>query len=131
MKNVEDLDKKVKRLERKSYCGLLTSYEFVMKGYKILDSIQRFYEEGRNFGAVLFNQDTIYISREDKLSEILHYIQDDNIKIVGIYGMGGVGKTTILKRIREEMLINKRHEFQSIIWITVSQDVNVTSIDNV
>ncbi|KAI9081562.1 hypothetical protein K1719_036448 [Acacia pycnantha] len=52
-------------------------------------------------------------------------IEDTNIGIIGLYGMGEVGKTTFLKEITNELV--KRSGFY-IVWVVVSKCPNLDSI---
>ncbi|XP_058075714.1 disease resistance protein RPS5-like [Magnolia sinica] len=61
------------------------------------------------------------------LSNALGLISEDEVGIFGIYGMGGVGKTTLLKKINNEFLV-RTHEFAFIIWVVVSKELNVEKI---
>ncbi|MQM09611.1 hypothetical protein Taro_042483 [Colocasia esculenta] len=67
---------------------------------------------------------------EETLSEIRsHLINDESVGIIGICGMGGVGKTTMLKRINNEFLEPGRWgSFDLVIWVTVSQTVSILNI---
>ncbi|XP_059639461.1 probable disease resistance protein At5g63020 [Cornus florida] len=56
-----------------------------------------------------------------KLSSLL---REDGTEIIGICGMGGVGKTTLLKKINNELAIQSRSEFDEVIWVTVSKDLS-------
>ncbi|XP_074305263.1 disease resistance protein RPS2-like [Silene latifolia] len=61
------------------------------------------------------------------LETAISYIADDNVGILGIYGMGGVGKTTLLKEINNEYL-SRPHDFEVVIWVSVSKDFGVDRI---
>ncbi|KAK4285090.1 hypothetical protein QN277_001833 [Acacia crassicarpa] len=52
-------------------------------------------------------------------------IEEGNVGIIGLYGMGGVGKTTLLKKINNEL--GKRSDFY-IIWVVVSKSPNFDTI---
>ncbi|KAL7588282.1 hypothetical protein Lser_V15G40133 [Lactuca serriola] len=58
------------------------------------------------------------------LREIIEAIKDESIQMVGIYGSGGVGKTTLAKEVAAEV----KNLFAEIVFITVSQTVDVKEI---
>ena len=60
------------------------------------------------------------------LEEILHCILNREMRIIGVHGMGGVGKTTIMMNINNRLM--KTKDFDDIIWITVSKGVDVNRL---
>ncbi|XP_044484329.1 probable disease resistance protein At4g27220 [Mangifera indica] len=46
-------------------------------------------------------------SRKQAFQEIMEALQDVNINMIGVYGMGGVGKTTLVKKVAWEAKKNK------------------------
>ncbi|KAI9107802.1 hypothetical protein K1719_021138 [Acacia pycnantha] len=58
-------------------------------------------------------------------------IEEENVGIIGLYGMGGVGKTTLLKKINNE-LRKRMLGFDFVMWAVVSKEPNQNSImDNI
>ncbi|PON39506.1 AAA+ ATPase [Parasponia andersonii] len=55
------------------------------------------------------------------LEEVYKHLEEDEVGVIGVYGMGGVGKTTLLKHINNGFL-TKTHDFDVVIWVTVSKD---------
>ncbi|KAK6120606.1 hypothetical protein DH2020_045657 [Rehmannia glutinosa] len=58
------------------------------------------------------------------LQRTWEYLMDINTQIIGIYGMGGVGKTSIVKEINN-MLLKEDTHFDNVIWVTASKDSNM------
>ncbi|KAF7843713.1 putative disease resistance protein [Senna tora] len=55
----------------------------------------------------------------------------ENVGVIGLYGMGGVGKTTLLKKFNNQ-LVSRRQDFDFVMWIVVSKEPNLDSImDNI
>jgi disease resistance protein RPS2 len=61
-----------------------------------------------------------------KLEERL--IEDSNIRIIGVFGMGGVGKTSLLQTINNSLKV--RNAFDPIIWVTVSKDYDILKLQD-
>ncbi|XWS51868.1 hypothetical protein CRYUN_Cryun11dG0018900 [Craigia yunnanensis] len=70
----------------------------------------------------------INLGLDSKLDEVWRWIEDPSVGIIGIYGMGGVGKTTILKKVNNKFL-EISHSSNPVIWIIVSKDSDVESVD--
>ncbi|TMW83181.1 hypothetical protein EJD97_002601 [Solanum chilense] len=51
------------------------------------------------------------------------------VSSIGIYGMGGVGKTTLAMHIHDHLLKESRF-WGNVYWITVSQDFSISGIQN-
>ncbi|XP_021288285.1 disease resistance protein At4g27190-like [Herrania umbratica] len=61
------------------------------------------------------------------MEEIWTCLMDDGIGKIGVWGMGGVGKTTIMKLINNQLL-KETQKFNIVIWITVSKEMNISKI---
>ncbi|GLT25293.1 hypothetical protein SLA2020_004310 [Shorea laevis] len=55
--------------------------------------------------------------------EIWGYLMGDNVGMIGVCGIGGVGKTTIMKNVHNDL--QREIRFQKVIWVTVSYPLNV------
>ncbi|KAJ6314026.1 hypothetical protein OIU78_017644 [Salix suchowensis] len=55
-------------------------------------------------------------------------LKDDNVNMIGLYGMGGVGKTTLVKEIGRKA--KESQLFDVVLLATVSQNPNVKNIQN-
>ncbi|KAF3666212.1 putative nudix hydrolase 8-like [Capsicum annuum] len=56
------------------------------------------------------------------LHKILQLLEDDKVCIIGVWGNGGVGKTTLVKNLNNELLKNlpsSKLSFGVVIWVTV------------
>lgn len=57
-------------------------------------------------------------SRQDTMKEIRDALKDDSTNMIGIYGMGGVGKTTLVEEIRNRA--KSTELFDKILMATIS-----------
>ncbi|GKV45562.1 hypothetical protein SLEP1_g52631 [Rubroshorea leprosula] len=67
---------------------------------------------------------------EDTMKEeILGYLKGNEVPMIGVCGIGGVGKTTIMKHIHNELLLMESR-FDKVIWVTVSYPLNVVRLQH-
>ncbi|KAG2260760.1 hypothetical protein Bca52824_080054 [Brassica carinata] len=67
------------------------------------------------------------IGQETMLEMVWNRLMEDEVGIVGLYGMGGVGKTTLLTQINNRFS-NRGGGFDVVIWVVVSQNATVRKI---
>nr|DAD43737.1 TPA_asm: hypothetical protein HUJ06_001967 [Nelumbo nucifera] len=68
----------------------------------------------------------MFKSRELAIKEIREALRDENVHVIGVYGMGGVGKTTLVKEIGKQ--VEKEKLFDKVVMAVVSQDRNLKQI---
>ncbi|KAF6133930.1 hypothetical protein GIB67_040694 [Kingdonia uniflora] len=64
----------------------------------------------------------VFASREATKKKIIQALMGDQTKLIRAYGMGGVGKTTLMKEIRKQL--EKTNLFYKVVLATVSQNRN-------
>ena len=68
------------------------------------------------------------IGVENILSEICGFVEDEGSRIMGLYGMGGVGKTTLLIAIYNHFSGKRSGGFDLVIPVVVSHHVDIVLI---
>ncbi|GLT46131.1 hypothetical protein SLA2020_199110 [Shorea laevis] len=66
---------------------------------------------------------------ESTFDKVWACLTDEGSNIIGLYGMGGVGKTTLLNHINNE-LGRRRNNFDIVIWATVSRNHTVEKVQD-
>ncbi|KAJ0006943.1 hypothetical protein Pint_30177 [Pistacia integerrima] len=59
--------------------------------------------------------------------EVWRCIEEEQVGTVGLYGMGGVGKTTLLTQINNKLL-DISNSYDTVIWVVVSRDLQLEKI---
>ncbi|XP_020223490.1 probable disease resistance protein At4g27220 [Cajanus cajan] len=58
------------------------------------------------------------------VGKIWDWLMNDGVLIIGVYGMGGVGKTSMLMHIHN-MLLKSVTNFDNVFWVTLSQSSSI------
>ncbi|GLT95982.1 hypothetical protein SLE2022_136330 [Rubroshorea leprosula] len=61
--------------------------------------------------------------RDDIQDQILEWLKGDEVTRIAVSGMGGVGKTTIMKQVHNQLL--KESKFNKVVWVKVSKDFDI------
>ncbi|XP_074281405.1 disease resistance protein At4g27190-like [Silene latifolia] len=77
------------------------------------------------FGKFPKNINDVHSLREN-VEKLIDRLNDDTIKKIGIWGMSGVGKTTILENLYEE--VAKRQMFDVMLWVTMTKEGGLDQI---
>ncbi|GLT26059.1 hypothetical protein SLA2020_011460 [Shorea laevis] len=69
------------------------------------------------------------VGLESTFDKVWACLTDEGSNIIGLYGMGGVGKTTLLSQINNE-LQQRRNNFDIVIWATVSKNHTIEKVQD-
>ena len=69
------------------------------------------------------------VGLETLFDKVWKDLNDENVEIMGLYGMRGVGKTTLLKNINNNFL--KTPMEYNAIWVVVSKNHRLENLQNV
>ncbi|PIA24875.1 hypothetical protein AQUCO_16600006v1, partial [Aquilegia coerulea] len=70
------------------------------------------------------------LPRDSLMNDLMEALGDSNIRSIGVHGMGGIGKTTLVEKINNELYGRKL--FNKVIMVIVSKDPDLMKIqDNV
>ncbi|TXG71310.1 hypothetical protein EZV62_006245 [Acer yangbiense] len=65
-------------------------------------------------------------SRMQVFEKIMKALADEDVNLIGVYGMGGVGKTTLVKRVAAQVLEDKL--FDMVVMAEVTQTLDIKNI---
>ncbi|WVY91191.1 hypothetical protein V8G54_036705 [Vigna mungo] len=101
--------------------------------------LQKIIEEGRqyiqlqhiasipsNTSDILTEKSMKFDSRKYASNQLMEALKDDGIAMIGLYGMGGSGKTTLAMEVKK--IAEAEHLFDSVIFVPVSSTVEVPRI---
>ncbi|KAJ6694526.1 hypothetical protein OIU85_005230 [Salix viminalis] len=80
----------------------------------------------RRIGDRSVNDYEAFESRRHVLDEILEALKDNDVNLVGVWGMPGVGKTTIVKKVAEQVKANRI--FDVVVLAVVSETPDLRRI---
>ncbi|XP_017428448.1 disease resistance protein At4g27190 [Vigna angularis] len=67
-------------------------------------------------------------SRKDASDQLMEALKDDGVTMIGLYGMGGCGKTTLAMEVKK--IAQAEHLFDTVIFVLVSSTVEVSRIQD-
>ncbi|XP_008243865.1 PREDICTED: probable disease resistance protein At5g63020 [Prunus mume] len=69
------------------------------------------------------------VGMEPIFDQVWSHVEDEQVGMIGLYGMGGVGKTTLLTQIHNNFN-RTRNDFNLVIWIVVSKGHKIEVIQD-
>ncbi|EOY20437.1 NBS-LRR type disease resistance protein [Theobroma cacao] len=67
------------------------------------------------------------VGLESTLANVWRLLEEKDVGIIGLYGLGGVGKTTLLTQINNK-LSNNLIGYDVVIWVVVSKDHTIEKV---
>ncbi|KAK5785950.1 hypothetical protein PVK06_040573 [Gossypium arboreum] len=64
-------------------------------------------------------------SRSDAFNGAMAALEDDNVNVIGVYGMGGVGKTTLISEAAKH--VKEKKLFDEVVFVAVKQTQNMVT----
>ncbi|CAL5431937.1 unnamed protein product [Camellia sinensis] len=132
----------VQTLERqeREVRGFKNALKRAQLGKRVVDKIEevgKLCEDGKFSDGLLIDDPTCghAILTAESLAEptsvrnrekIWNFLMDDAVRKIGVHGMGGVGKTTIMKSINNQLF--RTSTFSDVIWVTVSQALDIENL---
>ncbi|KAK4269414.1 hypothetical protein QN277_022574 [Acacia crassicarpa] len=119
-----------------------SSYKLGKKAAKMVNNVDNLAAEGKSYSEnfiiahkrppkpIEMPLDEV-VGLDLMFNKVWKSIEEENVGIIGLYGMGGVGKTTLLKKINNEV-VKRGLGFDFVMWVVVSKEANLNSImDNI
>ncbi|KAE8721197.1 putative Disease resistance protein family [Hibiscus syriacus] len=115
----------------------LSTYKFGKKVAKMLQDIRDHMSKGvfdrvaetQPAASVVVRPEDRTVALESTIDKVWSCIMDKDVGIIGLYGIGGVGKTTLLTQINNKFSTPPQG-FDIVIWSLVSKDYNVEKIQD-
>ena len=115
------------------------SYKFAKMVPEKIDAVAALHTEGSNFQEVtgplpsplVFEtplEEEPVVGLDSPFQEVWKCLNDEQAGTIGIYGMGGVGKTTLLKKINNKFIESSINAFDIVIWVVVSRPTNLERV---
>nr|XP_028945135.1 probable disease resistance protein At4g27220 [Malus domestica] len=139
LKNVDEMIQKVSHFEveidRKRRC--MYRWSLSRKAYKITQHVLQLQNEGtfenvayaapsREIWSTFKDGFKHFKSRMENMNEVIEGLKREEVRMIGICGMGGVGKTTMAKEIIKRLA--ERNMFDKTVMATVSQSPSIKTI---
>ncbi|XP_044477836.1 probable disease resistance protein At4g27220 [Mangifera indica] len=136
---IEETDKLIQEKSNSSCFNLITRYKNGRKAWKKLNAVTELLQEKETFAEVslptshevirLTNKDyEEFESRRSIFNDVLKALDDPEVGIIGVYGMGGIGKTTLVKEVGHQA--KKNQIMDEVVFVEVSDKPDTKKIQD-
>ncbi|KAF7146631.1 hypothetical protein RHSIM_Rhsim04G0054100 [Rhododendron simsii] len=122
-----------------SFPNFISRYSLSKEAEKEVVRVKHLTEKGGNIGIVSHPREAppevvfrssgnyeCFHSRDKVFKDIVKALKDPEVNMIVVYGTGGVGKTTMVTKVAEQ--VKKDETFDEVVIAVVSQDANVIKI---
>ncbi|XP_071724086.1 probable disease resistance protein At1g61300 [Rutidosis leptorrhynchoides] len=128
------------RIKCLSHClpqNCWSGYRLGKTVYQMLNEVRELKKEEFNTTLSLPPPPVLTMSMDETVGHDISFnkvwkwlVDEKKIGVIGLYGTGGVGKTTLMKRINKD-LSRANHRFEVVMWVVVSRQVKEDNIQDV
>ncbi|GAB2289850.1 hypothetical protein Dimus_024153 [Dionaea muscipula] len=126
-------------------CNCAARYKFGKKIAGKMDELAAMRSKGQNFKEVVVNlpsapeivrpSEPRLVGVEPMFDKAWKWLQDEHVGIIGLYGMGGVGKTALLTKIHNQIIScrsssSSANSFDYVIWVDVRRNQTLEELQN-
>ncbi|KAK6289366.1 hypothetical protein POUND7_000907 [Theobroma cacao] len=112
-----------KRCFLESFPNFMSRYHLRKEVDKEAKAIAQLLKDGEfDGGAHIPASDISFKSREHALTEIINALKDANVNMIGVYGLAGVGKTTLVKEVARQAKESKLFDALAMVDVTKASD---------
>lgn len=67
---------------------------------------------------------------QERLKQLMEFLSDNKIRRIAVFGMGGSGKTTLVKTLNNQLRSSASKLCDMVIWIPVSNDLDMKKVQS-
>ncbi|OMP06325.1 hypothetical protein COLO4_08188 [Corchorus olitorius] len=144
--SAEQLVEDEEMVKKRCFAGLCPNfksrYQLCKKAMEEADSIAELLEEEGRFDRLSYRHAPEWMrmamrpvkdyeefeSRRDAFDGVMEALKDANLSMIGVYGMGGVGKTTLVKQVASKA--KEDNLFDAVVIAALTQTPNILNVQN-